>query len=404
MPYNKTSSCLELNLAAKLEIGQMMLKSSLTISLIAGILSLPNLGKAAQASTLTRKIEKTANNRSSLAISRINFNTENKRKTATFLPKILDSVGSVRTLIANLSPLSTPQKEYSANNFISNWTDAKLGSTSTGHKIANFDREFDRPNNSNFIFIDQKLDIPTTENVLVPTEHLSSILQQSTSRRTSSIPIKVANKERNKAINPSKPNSDRHTEAGEVPDITKSKTEIEQLRRKQRLPQIQTVSVATSVPISNSRQNLLLKDSIALQLPPLPPADEYLPTAFDGYIWPTQGILTSGYGWRWGRMHRGIDIAAPIGTPIVAAASGEVITVGWQSGYGNVIKLEHLDGSVTVYGHNHTNLVSHGQKVEQGEQIAEMGNTGRSTGPHLHFEIRLAGESAIDPLALLGDK
>ena len=400
MPYNKTSSCSELNLAAKLEICQTMLKSSLTISLIAGILSLPSLGKVAQASTLTKKIEKTANNRSSLNVSKINFNTKDKSTTATFLPRISDSVGSVRTLIANLSSLSTPQKEYSANDFISNGTDAKLGSTSTEHKIANFERGFNQLNNSNFIFSDQKLDIFTTENLLVY-RHLSSTLQQSNFQRTFSIPVEVANKERNKAINSSKQNSDRHTVAEEDPYIIKLRTEIDRLRnQKQQLPQIQTVSVATS-PASNSRQNLLLKNSIALQLPPLPPADEYLPTAFEGYIWPTQGILTSGYGWRWGRMHRGIDIAAPIGTPIVAAASGEVINVGWQSGYGNVIKLKHLDGSVTVYGHNHKNLVSHGQKVEQGEQIAEMGNTGRSTGPHLHFEIRLADNAAIDPLALL---
>ncbi|MGF1539526.1 MAG: peptidoglycan DD-metalloendopeptidase family protein [Pleurocapsa sp.] len=138
------------------------------------------------------------------------------------------------------------------------------------------------------------------------------------------------------------------------------------------------------------------------ELPPLPDSDQYLPTIFDGYQWPAQGTLTSGYGWRWGRMHRGIDIAAPIGTPIVAAASGEVIFSGWNSGgYGNLIKLRHPDSSVTLYAHNNKNLVTKGQQVVQGQQIAEMGSTGYSTGPHLHFEIHPNGDSAVDPIAFL---
>jgi murein DD-endopeptidase MepM/ murein hydrolase activator NlpD len=151
----------------------------------------------------------------------------------------------------------------------------------------------------------------------------------------------------------------------------------------------------------NLQPDLLEENTVALTLPPLPDSDEYLPSAFDGYMWPAQGVLTSGYGWRWGRLHRGIDIAAPVGTPIVAAASGEVISAGWHSGYGNLIKLEHLDGSVTLYAHNYRNLVSHGQKVNQGEQIAEMGSTGRSTGSHLHFEIHSRNQEVLNPLALL---
>ena len=103
-------------------------------------------------------------------------------------------------------------------------------------------------------------------------------------------------------------------------------------------------------------------------------------------------------------MHQGIDIAAPFGTPIVAAASGEVISVGWLSGYGNLVKLKHLDGSITLYAHNNRNLVSHGQKVAQGEQIAEMGSTGHSTGPHLHFEIHSPNQEILNPLALLSKR
>jgi murein DD-endopeptidase MepM/ murein hydrolase activator NlpD len=119
-------------------------------------------------------------------------------------------------------------------------------------------------------------------------------------------------------------------------------------------------------------------------------------------IWPTQGTLSSRYGRRWGRMHQGIDIAGPIGTPIVAAADGIVVASGYSSGgYGNVIDIQHADGSFTRYGHNNRLVVSQGQVVKQGQHISDMGNTGRSTGPHLHFEFHAAGGSATNPMAYL---
>lgn len=148
--------------------------------------------------------------------------------------------------------------------------------------------------------------------------------------------------------------------------------------------------------------------NVGPELPPLSVPDNYLPDApmqFSGYIWPSKGVLTSGYGRRWGRMHRGIDIAAPIGTPIIAAAPGEVITAGWNSGgYGKLVKVRHPDGSITLYAHNNRLLVRRGQKVEQGQQIAEMGSTGYSTGPHLHFEVHPSGRGAVNPVALLPKK
>jgi murein DD-endopeptidase MepM/ murein hydrolase activator NlpD len=101
-------------------------------------------------------------------------------------------------------------------------------------------------------------------------------------------------------------------------------------------------------------------------------------------------------------MHKGIDIAAPIGTPVMAAASGVVISAGWNNGgYGNLVKVRHFDGSVTLYAHNSRLLVRRGQQVEQGQQIAEMGSTGYSTGPHLHFEVHHQGRGAVNPVALL---
>ncbi len=141
------------------------------------------------------------------------------------------------------------------------------------------------------------------------------------------------------------------------------------------------------------------------EMPVLPDQDAYLPEApnhFDGYMWPSQGVLTSGYGWRWGRMHRGVDIAGPVGTPIYAAASGVVVSSGWNSGgYGNLVDIRHPDGSMTRYAHNSRLLVSAGQQVRQGQQIAEMGSTGFSTGPHLHFEIHIPNQGTVNPMAML---
>jgi murein DD-endopeptidase MepM/ murein hydrolase activator NlpD len=140
-------------------------------------------------------------------------------------------------------------------------------------------------------------------------------------------------------------------------------------------------------------------------MPILPESDEFLPETpnrFNGYVWPAQGVLTSGYGWRWGRMHRGIDIAGPVGTPIVAAASGVVVQAGWNSGgYGNLVDIRHADGSMTRYAHNSRLLVSAGQQVRQGQQIAAMGSTGYSTGPHLHFEVHVPNSGTVNPIAYL---
>ena len=145
--------------------------------------------------------------------------------------------------------------------------------------------------------------------------------------------------------------------------------------------------------------------TVSPELPPISAPDISQPgnpNQIGGYIWPTKGVLTSGYGRRWGRMHKGIDIAAPVGTPVVAAAPGVVVTAGWNSGgYGNLVEIQHPDGSLTLYAHNNRILVRRGQEVAQGQQISEMGSTGFSTGPHCHFEVHAAGRGAINPIALL---
>jgi len=111
--------------------------------------------------------------------------------------------------------------------------------------------------------------------------------------------------------------------------------------------------------------------------------------------------LTSTYGKRWGKDHEGIDMAAPIGTPVFAAAAGSVIYAGDQvRGYGNMVVVKHDGGLVTVYAHNSLMLVHTGDRVAVGQEIARIGDTGRATAPHLHFEVR-RGEVPQDPMQFL---
>jgi len=112
---------------------------------------------------------------------------------------------------------------------------------------------------------------------------------------------------------------------------------------------------------------------------------------------PTQGRLSSLFGSRWGRKHYGIDLAAPIGTPIVSATDGVVLEAGRASGYGNAIYIQDTEGFVHVYGHMRYWNVEVGQVVHAGDPIAKVGNEGRSTGPHLHWEVR-AGDMDGRPL------
>ena len=122
------------------------------------------------------------------------------------------------------------------------------------------------------------------------------------------------------------------------------------------------------------------------------------------YVMPTKGVWTSGFGYRWGVLHAGIDIANSIGTPILAVSDGVVIDVGPTAGYGAWVKLRHADGTVTLYGHINTWLVTKGERVMAGDQIATMGNRGNSTGPHCHFEVLVNGTNRIDPVPWLAQR
>ncbi|GAA5043570.1 M23 family metallopeptidase [Nocardia callitridis] len=116
------------------------------------------------------------------------------------------------------------------------------------------------------------------------------------------------------------------------------------------------------------------------------------------------GTFTSGFGARWGVQHLGVDIAGPIGTPIYAVADGDVIDAGPASGFGMWVRVQHDDGTITVYGHVDTTTVSVGERVLAGDQIATIGNRGFSTGPHCHFEVWLNGADKIDPLPWLATR
>jgi murein DD-endopeptidase MepM/ murein hydrolase activator NlpD len=119
-----------------------------------------------------------------------------------------------------------------------------------------------------------------------------------------------------------------------------------------------------------------------------------------GLIWPVSGPITSPFGPRWGSFHPGIDIGVPYGTPIEAAAAGTVIYCGWESGYGNLVVIDHGGNLATAYGHQSRIGVSCGEHVSQGQVIGYVGCTGYCFGPHLHFEVRING-SVVDPLGYL---
>ncbi|WP_460864923.1 M23 family metallopeptidase [Rhodococcus aerolatus] len=130
---------------------------------------------------------------------------------------------------------------------------------------------------------------------------------------------------------------------------------------------------------------------------PVTPDPTPFPSTSATTVAPAQGTFTSGFGSRWGSFHYGIDIANAIGTPIRAAQAGTVINAGPADGFGLWVRIRHDDGTITVYGHNDRNLVSVGQRVTVGQQIATIGNRGDSTGPHLHFEVINPAGIKVDP-------
>ena len=164
--------------------------------------------------------------------------------------------------------------------------------------------------------------------------------------------------------------------------------EINGLRRSDPLPPGRPVFLLGASPTSAG---------VPTAAPPSSPSASSAPLR-----WPVAvPHLSSRFGTRWGKPHEGIDMAAPTGTPVFAAAAGNVIYAGDQvRGYGNMVVLGHSDGLVTVYAHNSVLLVHVGDRVAVGQEIARVGDTGRSTAPHLHFEVRRR-DNPQDPLQFL---
>jgi murein DD-endopeptidase MepM/ murein hydrolase activator NlpD len=164
----------------------------------------------------------------------------------------------------------------------------------------------------------------------------------------------------------------------------------------------------TQLSSTREQEKILIAEANALaaedarirgQLAAAQGATDSTPSA-QGLIWPVNGPVTSPFGYRWGRLHAGIDIGVPYGTPIHAAASGTVVLAGWVGGYGNYTCIDHGGGLATCYAHQSAFAVSVGSQVSQGQVIGDVGSTGHSFGAHLHFEVRING-NPVDPLGYL---
>jgi murein DD-endopeptidase MepM/ murein hydrolase activator NlpD len=165
-------------------------------------------------------------------------------------------------------------------------------------------------------------------------------------------------------------------------------------------PELLTVAKTTAAPLE--AQKIAATDQIVQQRAARLAAIEAEKNR-PKFVRPAEGSLTSGYGARWGTTHYGLDIANSMGTPLVAAADGVVIEAGPASGFGLWVRIEHADGTVTVYGHMDTITVNEGEQVKAGDQIATMGSRGYSTGPHLHFEVWDPDGLKLNPLPWLNE-
>ena len=168
----------------------------------------------------------------------------------------------------------------------------------------------------------------------------------------------------------------------ELPTISTEKDAVSKLYEKKVV--IATNKSSSGGKVSTSRELSYKKVNLGISL-----------------IRPVSGILTSRYGYRWGSTHTGIDIGVPSGTSIKAASGGTVTFSGWKGSLGQLVVISHGNGIQTYYGHCSKLLVSAGQQISQGQVIAKAGSTGRSTGPHVHFEIRING-SSINPQSYIG--
>ena len=177
-------------------------------------------------------------------------------------------------------------------------------------------------------------------------------------------------------------------------EVPKVKTEIVE-EKKEELGTITTIELANKIYDDVVSRNKPVIYHPTIYAPTVstnkkPPEEVVHKAEKESGVWPSNvTYVSSHFGWRWGRMHNGIDIAGPIGSNIYAYKSGMVVFAGWGGTFGNLVKIDHGNGMVTFYAHNSRILVKVGQTVEMGQLISKMGDTGRVTGPHLHFELRI---------------
>jgi murein DD-endopeptidase MepM/ murein hydrolase activator NlpD len=196
-------------------------------------------------------------------------------------------------------------------------------------------------------------------------------------------------------------------------ELAAKKAELERTREQleAREAELDAVRGQKQSALSDTRQNIErlegdigdLQDEIAAQLQSSTgavPAGPIPGESSSGFIWPVNGPVVSPFGMRWGRMHEGVDIAVPAGTPIRASASGRVALAAYTGGYGNYTCVDHGGGLATCYAHQSSYAVGSGQSVRQGQVIGSVGCTGSCFGDHLHYEVRVNG-AAVDPMGYL---
>jgi murein DD-endopeptidase MepM/ murein hydrolase activator NlpD len=179
-----------------------------------------------------------------------------------------------------------------------------------------------------------------------------------------------------------------------------ARVETEQQREVKTAAVSARIIQAQRIARSAERSSVAKKASVAAALRKAEAARK----ARERWNMPIKGaVFTSGFGWRWGRMHEGDDFGTPVGTPLASMSTGTVLFAGWEGGYGNKVEIQYWDGTVSVYGHMSQISVSVGDSVSPGDIVGLSGNTGHSTGPHLHLEIHPGGGAAIDPAPWLHD-
>lgn len=192
----------------------------------------------------------------------------------------------------------------------------------------------------------------------------------------------------------------RQATAGSTQTTAARATQIRDRRDKAAQAEVQALALSRATAAAQAARSAERKDLAVRALAATHAAK--LAARAHGWQMPIKSApKTSGFGWRWGRLHAGEDFAAPVGTALVAMSTGTVVFAGEQSGFGNMVQIRYWDGTISYFAHMSRISASTGQRVAPGQVVGQSGNTGHSTGPHLHLEIHPEGGAAVDPLPWL---